>query len=144
MKAKVIGDADDVTCVVVCDPVDEAFDGVYIHVVLGRQAEFRPLQLHLQLCLSEPDELARPRGAVPPEAAPPEPLTDSETRVLRYLTSHLTAPEIAGHLYLSVHTVTTHLRHIYAKLGVHRRCEAVDRARTLGLLASPAPQVHRP
>jgi LuxR family maltose regulon positive regulatory protein len=72
---------------------------------------------------------------VPPEAVLPEPLTDSETRVLRYLTSHLTAPEIAGHLYLSVHTVTTHLRHIYAKLGVHRRGEAVDRARALGLLA---------
>jgi LuxR family transcriptional regulator, maltose regulon positive regulatory protein len=74
-------------------------------------------------------------GRTAPEVAPPEPLTDSETRVLRYLTSHLTAPEIAGHLYLPVHTVTTHLRHIYAKLGVHRRCEAVDRARALGLLA---------
>jgi LuxR family maltose regulon positive regulatory protein len=74
-------------------------------------------------------------GRTFPEAALPEPLTDSETRVLRYLTSHLTAPEIAGHLYLSVHTVTTHLRHIYAKLGVHRRGEAVDRARALGLLA---------
>lgn len=70
-----------------------------------------------------------------PQAALPEPLTDSETQILRYLTSHLTAPEIAGHLYLSVHTVTTHLRHIYAKLGVHRRGEAVDRARALGLLA---------
>jgi LuxR family transcriptional regulator, maltose regulon positive regulatory protein len=70
-----------------------------------------------------------------PEVALPEPLTDSETRILRHLTSHLTAPEIAGHLYLSVHTVTTHLRHIYAKLGVHRRREAVDRARALGLLA---------
>jgi LuxR family transcriptional regulator, maltose regulon positive regulatory protein len=70
-----------------------------------------------------------------PEVALPEPLTDSETRILRHLTSHLTAPEIAGHLYLSVHTVTTHLRHIYAKLGVHRRGEAVDRARALGLLA---------
>jgi DNA-binding CsgD family transcriptional regulator len=69
------------------------------------------------------------------QAALTEPLTDSETRVLRYLTSHLTAPEIADHLYLSVHTVTTHLRHIYAKLGVHRRGEAVDRARALGLLA---------
>jgi LuxR family transcriptional regulator, maltose regulon positive regulatory protein len=79
--------------------------------------------------------LAASKDRTSPEVALPEPLTDSETRVLRYLTSHLTAPEIAGHLYLSVHTVTTHLRHIYAKLGVHRRGEAVDRARTLGLLA---------
>jgi LuxR family maltose regulon positive regulatory protein len=82
-------------------------------------------------------------GPHPIEAAPPELLTESETRVLRYLTSHLTASEIAGHLCLSVHTVTTHLRHIYAKLGVHRRCEAVDRARALGLLAPSSRQAYR-
>jgi len=64
-----------------------------------------------------------------------EPLTDSETRVLRYLPTHLTAPEIANELYLSVNTVSTHTRHLYAKLGVHSRHEAVDRARALGLLA---------
>jgi DNA-binding CsgD family transcriptional regulator len=64
-----------------------------------------------------------------------EPLTGSEMRVLRYLPTQLTAPEIARQLFLSVHTVTTHTRHIYAKLGVHRRHEAVDRARARGLLA---------
>jgi LuxR family maltose regulon positive regulatory protein len=63
------------------------------------------------------------------------PLTDSETRILRYLPTHLTAQEIASELTLSVHTVTTHMRHLYAKLGVHRRTEAVERARALGLLA---------
>jgi len=36
---------------------------------------------------------------------------------------------------LSVNTVSTHTRHLYAKLGVHSRHEAVDRARALGLLA---------
>jgi DNA-binding CsgD family transcriptional regulator len=77
-------------------------------------------------------------GAVPPPPRPAfeaDPLTDGEIRVLRYLPTHLTAPEIARQLFLSVHTVTTHMRHIYAKLGVHRRHEAVDRARALGLLA---------
>jgi len=67
-----------------------------------------------------------------------EQLTDSETRILRYLPTHLTAPEIAGELFLSVNTVGTHLRHLYAKLGAHSRHEAVDRARTLGLLAPSA------
>jgi len=67
-----------------------------------------------------------------------EQLTDSETRVLRYLPTHLTAPEIANELFLSVNTVGTHTRHLYAKLGVHSRHEAVDRARALGLLAPPA------
>jgi LuxR family transcriptional regulator, maltose regulon positive regulatory protein len=66
---------------------------------------------------------------------PAEPLTDSEIRVLRYLPTRLTASEIARQLCLSVHTVTTHMRHIYTKLDVHRRHEAVDRARACGLLA---------
>jgi LuxR family transcriptional regulator, maltose regulon positive regulatory protein len=51
----------------------------------------------------------------------------------------LSAPEIADQLYLSVNTVKTHMRHVYDKLGAHRRHEAVERARTLGLLA-PSPR----
>jgi LuxR family maltose regulon positive regulatory protein len=64
-----------------------------------------------------------------------EPLTDSETRILRYLPTNLSAPEIAGQLSLSVNTVRTHMRHVYEKLGAHRRAGAVERARALGLLA---------
>jgi LuxR family maltose regulon positive regulatory protein len=60
-------------------------------------------------------------------------LSDSELRVLRYLPTNLQAPEIAAELFVSVNTVRTHMRHIYAKLGVHRRAEAVERARELGL-----------
>jgi LuxR family maltose regulon positive regulatory protein len=66
-----------------------------------------------------------------------EPLSESEARILRYLPTNLSAPEIANDLYLSVNTVKTHLRHLYAKLGVNRRAEAVERARALGLLAPP-------
>ena len=66
-----------------------------------------------------------------------EPLSESEARILRYLPTNLSAPEIAHDLYLSVNTVKTHLRHLYAKLGVNRRSEAVERARALGLLAPP-------
>jgi LuxR family maltose regulon positive regulatory protein len=68
-----------------------------------------------------------------------EPLSHSEMRVLRYLPTKLSAPEIAGELYLSVNTVKTHMRHLYDKLGVHRRHEAVEQARALGLLA-PSPR----
>jgi LuxR family maltose regulon positive regulatory protein len=67
------------------------------------------------------------------------PLSTSETRILRYLPTNLTTPEIADELHLSVHTVKTHIRHLYDKLGSHRRGEAVERARALGLLA-PAPR----
>ena len=55
-------------------------------------------------------------------------------RVLRLLATNLTVPEIAGELFVSANTVKTHTKRIYRKLGVHRRSEAVDRARSLGLM----------
>jgi len=64
-----------------------------------------------------------------------EPLTESETRILRYLPTNLPVQEIAGELYLSANTVKFHIRHHFAKLGAHQRSEAVERARALGLLA---------
>ena len=69
----------------------------------------------------------------------PEPLSDSETRVLRYLPTNLSAREIADELVVSWYTVKTHMRHLYAKLGTHTRHETVERARALGLLA-PSPR----
>jgi LuxR family transcriptional regulator, maltose regulon positive regulatory protein len=69
-----------------------------------------------------------------------EPLSGRELRVLRYLPTQLSAPEIATELSVSTSTVKTHLRNLYAKLGVHRRTEAVESARALGLLAPPARQ----
>jgi LuxR family maltose regulon positive regulatory protein len=69
---------------------------------------------------------------------PSERLSESELRVLRFLPSNLSAAEIAGQLYVSTSTVKTHMRHIYEKLDAHRRTEAVDRARYLGLLGPSA------
>jgi len=64
-----------------------------------------------------------------------EPLSESETRVLRYLPTNLSVPEVASELSLSVNTIRTHIRHVYEKLGAHCRTEAVERARAVGLLA---------
>ena len=75
-------------------------------------------------------------GIVPPAVI--EQLTESELRVLRYLPTHLTTHEIASELFVSENTVGTHRRHLYAKLGVHSRHQAVERARALGLLAPSA------
>jgi LuxR family maltose regulon positive regulatory protein len=81
------------------------------------------------------------RKLAPPPAGPPQPLealSESEIRVLRYLPTNLTGPEIAGELSVSVNTVKSHMRSLYAKLGTHRRAETVALARDLGLLAPSA------
>jgi LuxR family maltose regulon positive regulatory protein len=74
-------------------------------------------------------------GGSPPQLA----LSQSETRVLRYLPTNLSTLEIARELSVSVNTVRTHIRHVCGKLGAHGRTEAVARARALGLLA-PSPR----
>jgi DNA-binding CsgD family transcriptional regulator len=79
-------------------------------------------------------------GGPSKDARPGEPLTRSETRVLHYLPSHMGTPEIAAELFLSANTVKTHLRHLYRKLGAHNRREAVQRARSIGLLTAPLPR----
>ena len=75
---------------------------------------------------------ARPPGKPPSE--PVESLTERETLVLQYLRSVLSIAEIASMLNLSSNTVKTHVRHVYRKLGVSRRRDAVRRARELHLL----------
>ncbi len=82
-------------------------------------------------------QLAGPRYGAPPSSRPEpllEPLSGSEVRVLRYLPTNLSAPEIARELSVSPNTVKTHIKHLYAKFGTHHRAEAVDLARALGLL----------
>jgi LuxR family maltose regulon positive regulatory protein len=66
----------------------------------------------------------------------PEELSPSELRVLRYLPTNLTRPEIARELYVSINTVNTHIRNIYSKLGARDRSSAVQRARELRLLST--------
>ncbi len=65
-----------------------------------------------------------------------EELSPSELRVLRYLPTNLSRPEIASELSVSVNTVNTHVRNIYAKLQARDRSSAVQRARELRLLSA--------
>jgi LuxR family transcriptional regulator, maltose regulon positive regulatory protein len=77
------------------------------------------------------------RGGVnQPAMMPVEELSRSELRVLRYLPTNLTRREIAAELSLSLNTIDTHIRRIYAKLGATDRTAAVDRARELLLLSA--------
>ncbi|HET7016732.1 MAG TPA: LuxR C-terminal-related transcriptional regulator [Streptosporangiaceae bacterium] len=70
------------------------------------------------------------------EVADAEQLSPSELRVLRFLPTNLSRPEIASELSVSVNTVNTHIRHIYAKLQAQDRSSAVQRARDLRLLSA--------
>jgi LuxR family maltose regulon positive regulatory protein len=85
----------------------------------------------IRVLLSGRTPALRPGGGEPPI----EPLSESELRVLRYLPTNLHASEIAAELFVSLNTIRTHMRNVYAKLGVHSRADAVNRARELGLLA---------
>ena len=63
-----------------------------------------------------------------------EPLSERELEVLRLLGGDLGGPEIARHLSVSLNTVRTHTKSIYAKLGATSRRAAVHRARELKLI----------
>ena len=75
---------------------------------------------------------AKDQSSLPPA----EELSPGELRVLRYLPTNLSRPEIAGELSVSPNTVNAHIRSIYAKLQVRDRSSAVRRARELRLLAA--------
>ena len=64
-----------------------------------------------------------------------ETLSERELDVLRLLATDLDGPDIARRLFVSVNTMRTHTRSIYAKLGVNSRRAAVSRAEKLGLLS---------
>jgi LuxR family maltose regulon positive regulatory protein len=69
-----------------------------------------------------------------------DPLSQRELDVLRLLGSDLGGPEIARQLHVSLNTVRTHTKNIYAKLGVNNRRAAVRRAAELDLPARGRPR----
>jgi LuxR family maltose regulon positive regulatory protein len=80
------------------------------------------------------------RGSPVAPAGHPAPLAQElstgELRVLRFLPTNLSRSEIAAELSVSLNTIGTHLRRIYAKLGADDRSAAVQRARELRLLSA--------
>jgi len=77
------------------------------------------------------DQLSKQRGSIVPGASS---LTGAELRVLPLLSTYLPLPEIGEQLFLSQHTIKSHAKSIYRKLGATTRSEAVRQARELGLL----------
>lgn len=61
-------------------------------------------------------------------------LTEREHQILTLVASGLSNQEIAEHIFLSRHTVETHIRHVYRKLAVSNRTKAISKAREIGLI----------
>ena len=99
----------------------------------------RVLELRPQMgsLVEEADELRdRVAASSGPSGAWAMSLTGAELRLLPYLASHLTFPEIAGRLFVSRNTAKTEAVAIYRKFGVSSRSEAIERAVEVGLLES--------
>jgi len=114
----------------------------YVRVFID---EGPPMQSLLKLAAKEPNAPSHVRrllaaavavqGRTPVDQPLIEPLSERELEVLRLLESDLDGPDIARELSVSLSTVRTHTRNIYAKLGVNSRRAAVGRAAELGLLS---------
>jgi DNA-binding CsgD family transcriptional regulator len=76
----------------------------------------------------------RRSARAPARPAAEEGLSERELEVLRLLATELSGPEIAQQLFVSVNTLRTHTKHIFAKLDVNTRRAAVRRAGELSLL----------
>jgi LuxR family transcriptional regulator, maltose regulon positive regulatory protein len=106
---------------------------------LEHHARFEPRRTEpVRSALACIAELAAQVEAMHVQATGASALTDSELRVLRLLPTNLSLADIASQLYVSRNTVKTHVASIYRKLEADKRSEAVERARSAGLLAAPS------
>ncbi len=115
------------------------------YAVQGREADVFRGPATRSVVLDEAYEQARQRAATSGAgSAGTEVLTAAEVRVVQYLPTHLSFPEIARELSVSPHTVKGQAMSAYRKLGAHTRGEAIRRARGKAapdaLTGAPAPR----
>jgi LuxR family maltose regulon positive regulatory protein len=121
----------------------------YVRIFLDEGAPMAALLRAAARRGAPPDHLRRlvvafvgASGGVPAQRALPDPLSAREVDVLRLLGTDLDGPGIARELVVSLNTVRTHTRNIYAKLGVNNRRAAVRRGEELDLTRG-RPTVHQ-
>ena len=116
-----------------------AAEGSRLRALLQQLARQQPASAYLRR-LIEACVLQLATGETTPPSVPAtarallDPLSDRELDVLRLLGSDLDGPELARHLSVSLNTLRTHTKNIYAKLGVNSRRAAVRRASELNLV----------
>jgi LuxR family transcriptional regulator, maltose regulon positive regulatory protein len=105
--------------------------------ILKETEQVLELRPHMGSLIEEADELRdRVAASSGPSGAWAMSLTGAELRLLPYLASHLTFPEMASRLFISRNTAKTEAVAIYRKFGVSSRSEAIERAVEVGLLES--------
>ena len=105
--------------------------------VLTETEQVLELRPHMGSLVEDARELHEQVAATSgPDGAWAMSLTGAELRLLPYLATHLTFPEIAGRLFISRNTVKTEAVSTYRKLGASSRSEAIERAIEVGLLES--------
>jgi LuxR family maltose regulon positive regulatory protein len=102
--------------------------------LLGTVAAHSSATVYTRTILAAMGEQTTANAKILEQAVLPEPLDEQELQILRLMAAGCTNREIADELYLSVNTIKVYASRLYAKLGVHRRGEAVARTQELGLL----------
>lgn len=104
--------------------------------VLRAASDMLALRPRLGTLVDEHEDLKKRLASLPAGKVGPSSLTGAELRLLPYLVTHLTYPEIGERLYVSKHTVKTQAMSIYRKLSVSSRSDAVEKARAIGLIST--------
>ena len=102
----------------------------------------RVLAKYLDLQAKRPSahvDSAQPAIETIASKGPREVLSRREQEVLELIARGYSYADIARQKFLSVHTIQTHIKSLYAKLAVHSKSEAVYEATRMGLLAQPQP-----
>jgi LuxR family maltose regulon positive regulatory protein len=111
-------------------------EGASMRKLLHQAAEQGILVAYVGELLAALEQETREGGLISatPLHALAEPLSKRELEILRLLTTQLSSTEIAEALTVSANTVRFHIKNIYSKLNVHRRADAVHRAKELRLV----------
>lgn len=120
--------------VLVLDPGHDDERGTGLRLMIDQSYALTRENIALLLAILEVQDKRSARKKESGASQPYE-LSRTELRVLRYLPTNLSRPAIARELYVSVNTVSSHIRNIYSKLEAKTRAEAVERARQFSLIA---------
>ncbi len=107
-------------------------EGKAMHRLLRYALSQRVMPNYVARILAALGEVADSRP--PAMASLIEPLTEREVEVLRLIVAGLSNAEIADELYIAVSTVKSHVNHIFGKLEVKSRTQALAKVRALNLL----------